>query len=350
MDQSASPTMYSPGSTSLSRVGPQQSLPSRISTVLFRPGYFFRTLPPSHTTRHWLWAAFLILALVGFAAVQQQNAANGGGAANGGDTNIPGDIPSDFPFSPDGGGIPPGGIPQAGGGGSATGNGNATWLTALTAGGVVVLQWVGITLLLAEVTLFNGYRPHFGRNLQIAIWSSVPLALMAALQLLFQMGGGELGQPGFTGFLESWTVYQNAGPELKSILYALTTHLTLFWLWTMALIYIGGREALRGKRFAVIIVVAAWVILQVLITGYGKYQELSQQVTLEDLLPPMEEGFPGDMPPGLMPDMGEGGVLPEEGEAGRPETEPMLEPDSEASEPAGEEAVPVRPAPGRIGG
>lgn len=262
---------------------PAPSLIGRLSMALFRPVQFFRILPSMGATRHWVWAAFLILGLVGFAAVQQGAAPTGGNLGGG---EIPfADPMSDMPFPMDG--MPIGG--GGGGTGGAAGN-NDSWLTALTAAGVIVLHWGALTLLLAEVTLFNGYRPQFSRNLHIAIWSTLPLALMAGLQLLFQSGGGQLGAVGFSGFLAEWPTYIEADILGKSLLYGVAANLTLFWLWCLALLYLGGRHTLKGKRFAVWVVVIAWVVIQVLFTGYEHYQELERQ-SQNEMIPDM--GFDG---------------------------------------------------------
>ena len=42
----------------------------QITTSLLRPALFFRTLAPAGETRQWLWAAILVLALVGIASVR----------------------------------------------------------------------------------------------------------------------------------------------------------------------------------------------------------------------------------------------------------------------------------------
>lgn len=263
---------------------PQSQMPApgfigRLSMALFRPVQFFRMLPPLGLNRHWLWVAFLILALVGFSAVEQTKAPAPSADLGGG---MPfSDGMSDMPFPMD-----PGGMPLPGGGSATGGGSNDSWLTALTAVGVMVLQWGALTLLLAEVTLFNGYRPQFSRNAQIAIWSSLPLGLMAGLQLLFQMGGGQIGQVGFTGFLTDWPTYLEADLYGKSLLYGIAANLTLFSLWRLALLYLGGRYALKGKRFAVWVVVLAWIVIQVLFTGYEHYQELEAQ---------NQSGMPSDM-------------------------------------------------------
>src|SRR5512133_3254399 len=74
-----------------------RGLVGQMSMVLLEPGSFFHALPLAESSRQWVWAALLILALIGFSAVRQnalaEAAANGGGLAidpslgmNGGDS------------------------------------------------------------------------------------------------------------------------------------------------------------------------------------------------------------------------------------------------------------------------
>lgn len=265
------------GDTRLAPRGRPRGLVSQVSTSLLQPGYFFRTLPPMADTRQWLWVAVLILALTGMSAVRQEGLKNGGGSSV---TTPPIDFGS--PSGDLGGGVssgpfggPPadfGGIPTDTGGGVSTDSGNISdnLTTALINGAGILVGWIVLAVLLCEVSLFNGQMPSFGQNLQLAIWTTVPVAVMAGIQLVYFAGGGPLREPGISGLLQYWKAYETLPTFLKSLVLSLTTQLTIFWLWSLVLIYIGGRNALNGKRWAVLIVVVAWAVLTVIapvITG-----------------------------------------------------------------------------------
>src|SRR5262249_52987166 len=60
----------------------------------------------------------------------------------------------------------------------------------------------------------------------------------------------------------------------------------LFWLWSLILIYIAARNALRGKRWSSALVVVVWVILLVVVpvvTGAVKVPDV-QSETLPELI------------------------------------------------------------------
>src|SRR5215470_5262136 len=69
--------------------------------ALLQPGYFFRTLPLIEDSRTWLWAAILILALMGLSAVRQD------AILKGGNINAP---PVDISTPPNSGGDGGGGV------------------------------------------------------------------------------------------------------------------------------------------------------------------------------------------------------------------------------------------------
>ncbi len=229
-------------------------------------------------TRQWLWVAVLILALTGMSAVRQEGLKNGGGSSV---TTPPIDFGTPSGGDPGGGisggpfGGPPanfGDIPTDIGGGSTTSSGDISdnLTTALINGAGILVGWVVLAVLLCEVSLFNGQMPSFGQNLQVAIWTTVPIAVMAGLQLVYFAGNGPLREPGISGLLQYWDGYETLPTFLKSLVLSLTTQLTIFWLWGLVLIYVGGRNALQGKRWAVLIVVVAWAVVTVVapvITG-----------------------------------------------------------------------------------
>lgn len=236
-----------------------RSLWGNLTLVLLQPITFFSAFP---ATRQWLWVAAIVLVLTGFSAVNQPSAA----PASSADTSQMMVPPSDvgIPTGPDAGFIPP----NIGGG--AADNASApdvrgTVMTALLAAGGVILTWFIQALLLCEVSLINGRRPSFSANLRVAVWASVPLALMLLIQQIYFAAGGSAGQMGVSLLLDHWAGFQTLPAFSQVVLTTLATNFTLFWLWGLALIYFGGRYVLNGRRTAVMLVVLAWVIISVLL-------------------------------------------------------------------------------------
>jgi hypothetical protein len=275
---------------------------------VLQPAYFFRTLPLLEDTRTWLWAAVLILALTGISAVRQDALLHGSGGAPaidfgsvspGGDSGAGPIVKGGFSAVPiDGGGgggggevpfdsgVPPT-LPTDGGGSNA--NISTTWTIALLAGTTVLIGWFVLTIILSEVALFNGRAPSIGQNFQVAVWASIPFALMAGLQLIYYAAGGKVGGAGLSGLLVEWNGYDTLSPFLRSIILSLTSRLTLFWVWSLILIYVGARNTLHGKRWASVLVVIIWATLLVVVpvvTGAVKAPEIASAA--ENNLPLME--------------------------------------------------------------
>lgn len=346
--------------------------------ALLQPGHFFRTLPLMEDTRTWLWAAVLILALTGISAVRQDQMLNGSGGAAppvdfGG--NVPGgDLggpKGEFQVSPiDGGGggggeIPfdPGVIPSTPGAGS-TSDVSTTWTTALLASAAIVIGWFVLTVILSEVTLFNGRAPSLGQNLQVAIWATIPFALMAGLQLIYYAAGGKPRADGLSGLLAEWNAYTSLPSFWQSVILSLTSRLTLFWLWSLVLIYIGARNALRGKRWASGIVVGVWAVLLVVVpvvSGTVKAPEdnvpdiLSPDSNLtggaefsdDPLFVPGEENLTGELQ-GRFAEREQNsstGSSQSQSSSGT-ESEVQVSPLNEGDTPQGESAEPVAPPAG----
>lgn len=299
----------------LARRSRPRGLVGQVSMVLLEPGAFFRALPFVESSRQWVGAALLILALVGFSAVRQDALLKE--KSSGGLTGLSGFPGTTGMESSSGGGGGGGGVmvgpgissvsPGAFGGGetptiptepTATPNDvSGAWTTAIVAAASVILGWFILSLLLCEVTLFNGAAPRLAPNFQIAIWASVPIGLMAALQLLYYAAGGTVGEPGISGLLARWDGYAGLPTFTRSLLLSLTSHMTLFWLWSLALIYVGGRMALRGKSWAVMLVVIAWMVIVIVapvLTGAITAPE--KESALTDLVGP--DGQPLNMPGG----------------------------------------------------
>jgi hypothetical protein len=318
-----------------------RSLPTQVSTSLLRPVAFYRSLALVSETRQWLWVGVMVLILVGLSAVQQESlrgsatgaavpdfgsppAGDFGGGPIGGDF---GGMPGDF------GGPPPGGPPSPGG--AATGSGvTANWTTAILAAAGMVLGWAVLTVLLAEVSLFRGVAPRLGQNFQIAIWASLPLGFMAAVQLLYYGAGGEVGEPGVAGVVPMIPGYETFPTFVQALLLSLGGRTTLFWLWSLALIYFGARFALQGWRWSSMLVVVLWVIILVVapvITG-------AVTPPAQDL-PPLLDTLP------FGPGMGPEGEMPGEGFPGgafNPEaTDEVFPPGDFSAEEPGVEAPPM---------
>lgn len=305
-----------------------RGLLSQISAVLLQPVYFFRTLPHLSETRQWLWAGLIILFLIGFSAVRY-NVVSQAGATD--ETNTPppidfgggleGDGGIPIPGGDLGGGIDFGGIPDpsAGGGGESPATPEQNLSETLTIGFIaaseIVVNWLIISVLLIIVSLLRGRLPRFGHNFQIAIWATLPLAVMALLQVLFYAAGGTTGQPGLAGLLLDWEFYQQQSPLAQDIMYSLAIRLTVFWMWTLALLYFGARNALQGPRLGAMLIVVFWAAIVVLVpvaTGAVAAPEAEESLTGDEFptgegefFPPgveIPEGeFPGGFPPSDFP-------------------------------------------------
>ncbi|MBL8153123.1 MAG: hypothetical protein JNM70_02975 [Anaerolineae bacterium] len=348
----------------LIRQGRPRSLWSQVWTVALQPNTFFQTLPQAQSgSRQWFWVAVLILALTGFSAVRQEalrggstttpdfsgppvtdfgDPFSGGGSGGSGDfSGLPGPIPGG-----DTGGLPT--IPEPSGGGDIA----STWVTALISGSHIVLGWAILSILLCEVSLFNGVRPNIGQNIQIAIWATVPLGIMAGLQLVYYAAGGQPGTDGIAGLLPLWSGYDQQPQFFRSLLLSLTSRGTLFWLWSLVLLYIAARVALQGKHWAIIPVVLAWVVILTVVpvlTGAVAAPEVASSDSsdfppiVDDLSPdalPTQAVLPGE-DLGMTPESADFGPTPEGLDIVLPETTP--EPGSDADADASS-TMPPTPA------
>jgi hypothetical protein len=290
-----------------------RGLLSQISAVLLQPVYFFRTLPHLSETRQWLWAGLLILFLIGFSAVRynvvtQTSASDAGGGGQTppidfGQGELEGDGGGLIQGGDFGGGIDFGGIPDdpsLGGGGEVTTGEQADVSETLTIGFIaaseIVINWLIISVLLIVVSLLRGRLPRFGHNFQIAIWATLPLALMALLQVLFYAAGGTGGQPGLAGLLVEWEFYQQQNPMAQDLMYSLAIRLTIFWLWTLALLYFGARNALHGPRIGALFIALFWAVIVVVVpvvTGAVAAPQPEEETPVDE--------FPGGemFPPGI---------------------------------------------------
>lgn len=308
-----------------------RSLWGQISTVILQPATFFRSLPNMQENRQWFWVALIILALVALSAVQRDSLTGSEGepGADGFMGAPAGQFDAPFIEGPPVGPPLPGPTAPT----SDASDVSARWTTALLAGGGMVLGWLVLAVFLSEVTLLRGEMPRFDRNLQIAIWASVPLGLMAGLQLLFYAAGGGVGALGVSGLLDEIPAYAQLPPLAQEVIRSLASQLTLFWLWSLLLIYIGARQALRGKHWAIALVLTAWIVVLVLAPAVadrliGASEEAA--VTPEPgVLPgaPVDEGPQTEGVPMEGPGYGgqEAGPPAEEFAPAEPETDPVQE-------------------------
>jgi hypothetical protein len=277
----------------------RRSLMGNATTALLQPVTFYRTFPAA---RHWLWAALFTLVMVGWSAVRQEALLN---EAESPGFEAPVEVP---PMDPGmGGPMVPGGIP----GGMPTGappvvttvgqeaNISETLMTALVAAGGVVVAWAIQALLLLLVSMLRGFAPSFGRNVQIAVWASLPLGLMSLFQLIYFAAGGQGGRMGLSLLLDQWPGYAALPPFTQAALISLLTQFTLFWLWSLILLYMGARHALDGSPTAAMLVVVFWLLIAVFVpvlTGAVTPPEAAAaEPIVPDLMNPSMEGASGDV-------------------------------------------------------
>lgn len=323
----------------------------QLTSLLLQPGVFFRTLPVFQNSRTWLLVAVILLAVTATMAVRQAEM-NAAPADSGSvDMGVPPDMmgPSmgGGAISGDFGGLPPDmGMPVPGavpGGATDTGTGvSTTWTTAVIATGGLLLVWAVQAVLLSEVSLFNGRAPRLGLNFQVAIYASVPLALMTGLQALYFSAGGDPGEPGLTGLITDWSGFAAQTPFVQALLLSLTSRLTIFWLWGLLLLYLGARHALHGRWWASLLVVFAWVAVLVVtpvVTG-AVTAPTTEEVAPVEGMPDM----PIDMGAGPSGMEGEGRPLlpPSDAEAGAGD---VLQSETDARPPLDAEVEPVDVVP-----
>ncbi|NOG50872.1 MAG: hypothetical protein HND48_16645 [Chloroflexi bacterium] len=170
----------------------------------------------------------------------------GGGGRGGGGGGGGGGIPSS---DTDFGGLPPEGIPDPNTpstGASATVTEDLT--TALLAASSVILGWLILTIMLIVVPMLRGHAPRIGMNLQVAVWSSLPLAVMAVIQLIYYAAGGNRGAPGIEGVVTALPEFSTWEPTVQALAISLASRFTIFWLWSLMLVC--TRYSLQPERLA----------------------------------------------------------------------------------------------------
>ncbi|MCC6805427.1 MAG: IPT/TIG domain-containing protein, partial [Anaerolineae bacterium] len=179
-------------SLSMPLVTPQSSSGNIITQVLrliFQPVTFFRAMPGGN---QWVLAALLVLVVTGYTATTQvqssASSASDTAAQSAGfdlslfdesatqsdaasatqetqQTQQPQQTVTDTTDSSDT-------------------SSDTILMNALIAASGMLVIWVGQTALLSLVSMFRGFAPQVGKSLQIAVWASLPLALMLGLRYL----------------------------------------------------------------------------------------------------------------------------------------------------------------------
>jgi hypothetical protein len=236
---------------------PSRGLVGNLFAVLFQPKAFFKRFPAGS---QWMWAALVILLLIGIAAVRVPAPADPN-ALPPADVFVP--PTGDIPFDPNSVAIPPGAL--NGIADTPTTDLSQTLITALLAAGGIMIGWLIQMLLLAQVSMFNQAVPRFSRNLRIAVWASAPLALLAIIQMVYFGFGGQPVEQGANALLADWQGYAELPTFYQAWLHSLSSKATLFWVWNFILLFVGARRALYGKWWSATLVVVLWIALATLI-------------------------------------------------------------------------------------
>ena len=200
------------------------SLWSYLRDVLLHPVSFFRQLP-ARDSRAWLWAGLLILLLIGVSAVRQ-SAPQGG----------------DVPFSDQ-------------------------LVTALLAAGQLVIGWLGLMLTLALIPMLHGRAPSLALTWRVAVWASVPFGLLALAQIGYIALGETITGSGIAPVIPEIPGYDDIDPATQILLQRAASQITLFGLWQIALLFVGGRNSLGGAWWSVLLTLLIWLGLALWLPG-----------------------------------------------------------------------------------
>jgi hypothetical protein len=205
---------------------------AQVQQVILHPVAFFEALPEQAESRTWLMAAFLILLLIGYSAVQQKAA-----------------VPEDFSMS--------------------TSNPvQQHVITGLMAAFGLMIAWLVQAALLLLVAILSQRKANFALNLHIAIWSSLPFALLAMIQIAYIWAGGPIGGAGLAPAISSVMPYETMTSVWGIFLLNVAEQFTLFGLWNLALLYLGARHSIQGAKGNIGIVLAfllIWLILLLIV-------------------------------------------------------------------------------------
>lgn len=252
-------------SLSMPMATPQEASGGFITQFLrlfFQPVAFFKAMPGNH---QWVVVMLLVLFITGYTATTQIQST----AASGGSTTTT--QTSGFDLS-----LLDASSSQNGAASSTTATAAQTQsdasvssdtllMNALIAASGMLVVWFGQTMMLSLVSMLRGYAPRVGRSFQIAVWASLPLALMLILRHIHYSTGGSGGTLGLTLLLDDWSGYSTLTDYGQRIVTQFMSTLTLFWLWNVLLLYSGARYALGGRRLASMIVILLWVVASTMI-------------------------------------------------------------------------------------
>jgi hypothetical protein len=205
---------------------------AQVQQVILHPVAFFEALPEQGESRTWLMAAFLILLLIGYSAVQQQAA-----------------VPEEFSMS--------------------TSNPvQQQVITGLMAAFGLIIAWLVQAALLIPVAILSKRNANFALNLHIAIWASLPFAILAMVQIAYLWAGGPIGGAGLAPAISSVMSYETMTSAWGIFVLNFAEQFTLFGLWNLALLYLGARYSIQGAKGSIGIALAfliVWVILLLLV-------------------------------------------------------------------------------------
>jgi hypothetical protein len=272
----------------------KRGLIGHVWALLTQPKAFFTAFP---TSGHWLVVAFVMLALVGVMAVARGSSApitppvdvdaGGGGFfpnAGGGGINL----------SPSSGGVfdvPLPSEPLPSGEAGAPNNTTAQVTTALIASAGALAVWAGQAVCLLLVT-FASRQPSLGRAFQVAVWASLPYALMMGAQWAFRSAGGTASEAGLSALLMVWADYATLPEAAQLVVKSLLVQTTLFSLWNVYLLWLGARKALKGNPLVVAFALGVWLSVAVLVPVVSGQVSLPLKPIDGELMPPIGEGVP----------------------------------------------------------
>jgi len=72
--------------------------------------------------------------------------------------------------------------------------------------------------------------------------------------------GGTGGAVGLSLLMEEWDGYADLSRGAQRLLEAFLSTVSLFWLWSLLLLYCGARYALNGRRWVAALVVLIWIV------------------------------------------------------------------------------------------
>ncbi|MBI1276681.1 MAG: hypothetical protein GC179_01000 [Anaerolineaceae bacterium] len=239
--------------------------------LFVQPKTFFRNMPAGS---QWLFAVLLVLVITGFTATSQiQSSTSSTSGTTAATTSTQS---SSFSLSTlDATSTTTGTTANstaAGTASSTTATSSVSSDTLLMNGLIaicgVLVMWAGQTAVLSLITMLRGYAPQFGKSLQIAVWASLPLALMLIIRYIHFASGGSGGSLGLSLLLNNWSGYAQLPEIAQRILAVFTSNLTLFWLWNLLLLYLGARFALGGRPIAVALIIAIWIAAATIVPAF----------------------------------------------------------------------------------